>query len=206
MVATLAAIATAAAVPGGLPAQEHLVEITPSVANGFFGGTVLEIRSPDGTVLHSSVEDALAGGLTIGVRPVERFVVELEVTRAFSTESSISGGPSVPLTIDVATGFTYYGGAVRFSLLGTKKKVDPFVVAGVGKKEFDPGITGTARPFTGNVGVGFRLRVPGWPDLRTEVRDYVSSFDPGPLVPGFEKETHVQHDVFWKIGAVFRLF
>lgn len=204
-----AAIVLLVTVFGGsadLDAQDPFLEVTPSVANGFFPSRVLQLTTQDGTVLEASLEDALAGGLSIEVRPLDRLSVAFEVTHVFSTAGSVTGGPSVPLSIDVPTGFTYYGGAVRFHVVEMDGDVSPFVVGGVGTKEFDPGLTGSASPFAVSAGAGLRLRITGWPDVRTEIRDHISSFDPGLLLPGVEKETYTQHDLFWTVGAVLGVF
>lgn len=188
-------------------AQNHVFEISPSVAAGFFTSPAIGITTPDGLHVESQVEDALTAGLTVGVRPIiDPLSIELEVLRS-ATE--VSG--SVPdlgdgASADLQMTYYYYGAAVRYQLPLFDSRVRPFMIAGMGEKSFDPGLTGTADPLTGNVGAGIRLVIDGWPDVRTEVRDYVSSFDPGRLLQGFEKETHTQHDVFWQVGIVLGLF
>lgn len=196
-------LATATPVRG----QAHVLEVTPRAAAGFFPSKVLRVTTPEGVRLQDSLEDALAGGLTLGVRPVDPLTIELE----FLVSDTESSGSTAELatagaSIDEEVTYGYYGAAVRYRLPWPEGRLRSSVVAGVGQKEFDSIQVGTANPFTVSFGGALRLDVPGWPDVRTEVRDYVSSFDPGQLLPGLEKETFVQHDVFWSVGAVVGVF
>lgn len=194
------------AATGRAESQDHFVEVTAGVAHGFFPSRVFTVTAPDGTQLATRLEGATGGGLTIGFRPLERWSLQLEGIWIDDAQASTSGTSVAPAaSIDVPTAYGYYGLAVRYRppLLGSS--ANPFVVAGLGKKEFDTAIAGSASPLAGSAGVGIQVEIDGWPDVRTEVRDYVSSFDTT-VLPGLEKATHTQHDIFWTVGAVFELF
>lgn len=206
----LAGIVALLVVTGGLPtageAQEHILEITPSAANGFFPSTVFGATLPDGTELETRLEDALAGGLSLGIRPVDALSIELELLVSDTQSSTSVPATSPGVSVDVGTTYTYMGGAVRYRLPVSWGRLRPSVVAGVGGKDFEAATAGTESPLAGSFGAGVRLEIPGWPDLRTEVRDYVSSFSPDEPTGDTEIEEHVQHDIFWSIGAVLGVF
>lgn len=195
----------------GLPdvarAQDSFLEITPAVANGFFPSRVLDITAADGTRLESRLEDALGGSLTIAFRPLSGLTLEVEGILIDNAQSS-TGGVTMGegFSAETPTAYGYYGGAIRYQLPTGESDVRPFVIVGVGEKEFDPSVLGTKNPFTVNFGGGVRLLIPGWPDIRTEVRDYVSQVDVPSQIGDIQVDSNVQHDLFWKIGAVLELF
>lgn len=205
-VAVLASLTLLGAVPGAAGAQAEAVELHPSVATAFFPTRVLDLTARDGTELEVRLEGALAAAASVAVRPVDRLALELEVLYT-RTQSSTSGAETADgFSTDVGTDYWHYGIALRWTPADPGGRLRPFVVAGIGEKEFSAAFLESDSGFTGSLGAGLRIEMPGGPDVQTELRDYVSRFDPGPLAEGVDKGTHLQHDLVWEVGAVVGLF
>ena len=204
---TILTTAIGLAIAAPLAAQQPKLrfEVTPSIGGGVMlsdlpssyrltgdGGTVAQL---DGGVL----DDALALGLAGGVRIGDHFGVEAEFRYLPTTVTAYSGGVR---TVSDANVFLL-GGNLSLFLPTGGTRIEPFLTAGAGAKIYDPDYTGadTESDLAVNFGAGVSFRIAPAVALRLDVRDYVSSLDPG--TSGLDSET--QHDLLLSTGLRFTL-
>lgn len=204
---TILVTAIGLAIAAPLAAQQPNVrfQVTPSIGGGLMlsdlpssyrltadGSTLTEL---DGGVL----DDALALGLTGGVRIGDRFGIEADLRYLPTTVNAYSAGSR---TVSDANVFLLGGNLSLFLPVGSGR-IEPFLTAGAGAKVYDPDYEGadTESDFAVNFGGGANLRLTPAVALRVDVRDYVSSLDPD--MSGLDSE--IQHDLLLSTGLTFTL-
>ncbi len=201
----VAATGLAFAVPLAAQQPKLRFEVTPSIGGGLMlsdlpssyrltadGSTLVAL---DGGV----IDDALALGLTGGVRMGDRFGVQADLRYLPTTVNAHSAGNP---TVTDANIFLVSGNLSLFLPVGIRP-IEPFLTVGAGAKIYDPDYEGadTQSDFAVNFGGGANLHLTPVVALRIDVRNYLSSLDPE--ISGLDSE--IQNDLLLSTGLTFTL-
>jgi hypothetical protein len=180
--------------PAAAVSQEgYRFQITPFVGRGVFSSNLTDaffVLDDNGNPVlfdDAELESALALGLHAGVRR-GRFAFE----GTFSYVGTDFSGHSEFESVSFDTNVLLYTGSFLY-YFENPGGVEPYLLLGAGGKHYDPDVEdgGSVTDFTVDAGFGVAFPLPYGLGLRLEMRDYVSSFD-----PGFEGvDSKKQHDL-----------